>query len=351
MKSKISILKRADLTRPSHLSKSAQNDKSDSNLPEISHVIVSNVRKSIAGEELRNIRLQNDYTLNFEESIIPTQSTTEKLPNHKSSSLMRIEAATLFVSQRLLALNLQLSPTQNHTPMDGNCLIHSLMDQMTYDEQYSAFNTHHLTLRAMIVNSLKTLPSNRNLEWPISNNPIDGNRETWSEKMRQSGVFCDDIFLQVASNFLNRTLILVPVFAEEGHNERGEIIKSPAIDLGFEPFYILYYSEIRFEVGHFQSIRPNSHSQPTQMKEIPETIEEISPPIYQSSILSKKSIESTQVIQSSQMSEDSTQLVDSSQLSVKSKPVKKTRSKNKRELSYLDNSCILPDCKRTRNRK
>ena len=38
------------------------------------------------------------------------------------------------------------------------------------------------------------------------------------------------------------------------------------------------------------------------MKEIPETIEEISPPIYQSSILSKKSIESTQVIQSSQMS-------------------------------------------------
>ena len=86
------------------------------------------------------------------------------------------------------------------------------------------------------------------------------------------------------NNFLNRTLILVPVFAEEGHNERGEIIKSPAIDLGFEPFYILYYSEIRFEVGHFQSIRPNSHSQPTQMKEIPETIEEISPPIYQSSI-------------------------------------------------------------------
>ena len=169
--------------------------------------------------------------------------------------------------------------------------------------------------------------------------------------MRQSGVFCDDIFLQVASNFLNRTLVLVPAFAEEGHNERGEIIKSPAIDLGFEPFYILYYSEIRFEVGHFQSIRPNSHSQPTQMKEIPETIKEISPPIYQSSILSKKSIESTQVIQSSQMSEDSTQLVDPSQLSVKSKLVKKTRSKNKRELSYLDNSCILPDCKRTRNRK
>ena len=69
------------------------------------------------------MRLENDFTLNFEESIIPIQSTAEKLPNHKKSSLMRIEAATLFVLQRLLALNLQLSPTQNHTPMDGNCLI------------------------------------------------------------------------------------------------------------------------------------------------------------------------------------------------------------------------------------
>ena len=171
------------------------------------------------------------------------------------------------------------------------------------------------------------------------------------KRMKQSGVFCDDIFLQVASNFLNRTLILVPVFAEEGHNEKGEIIKKPAIDLGYEPFYILYYSEIRFEVGHFQSIRPNKHGQTTQMNEIPEIIEEVSLPIDQSSMLSKKSMESTQVIHSSQLSEDSTQLFESRQVSVKSKVVKKTRSKNKRELSYIDNSCILPDCKRTRNRK
>ena len=58
--------------------------------------------------------------------------------------------------------------------------------------------------------------------------------------MRQSGVFCDDIFLQVASNFLNRTLILVPVFGEERHNARGEIRKSPAIDLSYQPFYTFH---------------------------------------------------------------------------------------------------------------
>ena len=63
------------------------------------------------------------------------------------------------------------------------------------------------------------------------------------------------------------------------------------------------------------------------MNEIPEMIEEISLPIYQSSMLSKKSMESTQVINSSQLSEDSTQLFESSQVSVKSKVVKKTRSK------------------------
>ena len=87
------------------------------------------------------------------------------------------------------------------------------------------------------------------------------------------------------------------------------------------------------------------------MNEIPDRIEEIETPIYQSSMLSKKSIESTQVIQPSQLSDDSTQLFESSQLSNQSKVVRKTRYKKKRELSYLDNFCILPDCKRTRYKK
>ena len=96
-------------------------------------------------------------------------------------------------------------------------------------------------------------------------------------------------------------------------------------------------------------VRP-SQTQGNQMNDIPDRIEVIQTPIYQSSMLSKKSIESTQMIQSSQLSEDSTQLFESSQLSNQSKLVRKTRSKNKRELSYLDNSCILLDCKRTRHK-
>ena len=133
------------------------------------------------------------------------------------------------------------------TSLERFCeIIDTLMDQMTDDDRESGFKTDHLTLRVMIVNSLKTVPSNKSLEWPISDNPEDGNRETWSAKMRQSGVFCDDIVLQVASNFLDRTLILVPVFGEEGHNARGEVRKSPAIDMGYQPFYILYYSELKF---------------------------------------------------------------------------------------------------------
>ena len=161
---------------------SEENDQNFTNVSK--NLEISNVRKSIAGDELRNVRLENDFTLNFEESIIPNQSNHEpvKIPQRSksvksSNQKMRIEAATLFVSQRLLSLNLQLSPTQPSTPMDGNCFIHALIDQMSYDQQYSAFKTDHLTLRIMIVNSLKTLPSNRNLEWPISDNQDDGNRE------------------------------------------------------------------------------------------------------------------------------------------------------------------------------
>ena len=94
------------------------------------------------------------------------------------------------------------------------------------------------------------------------------------------------------------------------------------VDLGFEPFYILYYHENRFEVGHFQSLRPN-HS--NQMNDVPEMIEEIAAPRYQSSMISKKSIENTETIQSSQLSEESTQLIPSSQLSDDSKATKKSK--------------------------
>ena len=38
----------------------------------------------------------------------------------------------------------------------------------------------------------------------------------------------------------------------------GFIVKNPDAPSNYEPFYMLYFSEIKFGVGHFQSIRPKT---------------------------------------------------------------------------------------------
>ena len=64
-------------------------------------------------------------------------------------------------------------------------------------------------------------------------------------------------------------VIFIPVFEDEGHNERGEIRKNPAVDLGFEPFYIWTYVSKKL---NFKS-KTSNHS--NQMNDVPEMIEEI----------------------------------------------------------------------------
>ena len=64
------------------------------------------------------------------------------------------------------------------TSLERFCeIIHTLMDQMTYDDQESGFKTDHLTLRVMIVNSLKTVPSNKR-RWK-QGNLVSKNEAKW----------------------------------------------------------------------------------------------------------------------------------------------------------------------------
>ena len=39
-----------------------------------------------------------------------------------------------------------------------------------------------------------------------------GSKEEWKRKMKQNTIFCDEIFIQLASNMLKRIIILIPVF-------------------------------------------------------------------------------------------------------------------------------------------
>ena len=80
---------------------------------------------------------------------------------------MFISDADLFVNDRLVQTNFQLSPTQEDTPGDGNCFVHNLLDQMIYDKILKTYKATPASLRISVVNSLNTFMKRRKIEWQI----------------------------------------------------------------------------------------------------------------------------------------------------------------------------------------
>ena len=76
----------------------------------------------------------------------------------------------------------------------------------------------------------------------------------WLDNMKKDGTWCDEIFIHLAANFLKKEIILLPIYARDGHGTSGKIIISPLEKIG-NPFYFLYYKNI-----HFQSIIPTNTS-------------------------------------------------------------------------------------------
>ena len=81
-----------------------------------------------------------------------------------------------------------------------------------------------------------------------SNTEVDV--QEWICKMMQNGYWCDHAFLQLASNYLNKDFVILPINPEDGHNGTDRIVINAKSSIG-EPFYFLHYSN-----RHFQSIRP-----------------------------------------------------------------------------------------------
>ena len=74
----------------------------------------------------------------------------------------------------------------------------------------------------------------------------------WIGKMMQNGHWCDHVFLQLASNYLNKDLVILPINPEDGHNGTDRIVIKAKSSIG-DPFYFLHYSS---NILHLQSIRP-----------------------------------------------------------------------------------------------
>ena len=70
------------------------------------------------------------------------------------------------------------------------------------------------------------------------------------------GCYCDHVFIQLASLFLNKKIIIIPVLG------KTQIEISPQNGLQtaiMESYYVLYYSEAQFHTPHYQSIRPKNY--------------------------------------------------------------------------------------------
>ena len=120
-------------------------------------------RKSIEGEELRNMREENKINSILNEEInksttaspIPTSNPiiTDDLQTEKYS----IEEGMFFVIERLKEINFELSESQPDTEKDGNCAIWVLLDQMSYDFKWksTAKSSNVASMRKQIISSLK----------------------------------------------------------------------------------------------------------------------------------------------------------------------------------------------------
>ena len=74
--------------------------------------------------------------------------------------------------------------------------------------------------------------------------------EKWMQKMKLTGSWCDEPFIQLTSYHFKRNIIIIPIIKEHGNNGTGRIVFKARQSTG-SPFYLLnYYNE------HFQSIIP-----------------------------------------------------------------------------------------------
>ena len=97
------------------------------------------------------------------------------------------------------------------TPGDGSCLAHALVDQMTRDPLLSLNRLDHHELRKYVVNSLPQMISSGLITFDFVFETQFGTPEQWMEQALVPNSYLDFIFLEVASNVLNRRIRLLHV--------------------------------------------------------------------------------------------------------------------------------------------
>ena len=97
------------------------------------------------------------------------------------------------------------------TPGDGSCLAHALVDQMTHDPLLSLNRLDHHQLRKYVVNSLPQMITSGVITFDFDFETQFGTPTQWMEQALVPNSYLDFIFLEVASNVLNRRIRVLHV--------------------------------------------------------------------------------------------------------------------------------------------
>ena len=233
-----------------------------------------NLQKELIGNQVSTIkkdftRPKDNYDITALQKEVGHISTTEVRSEKPTCDFKKpkdnYDIKALFLVVNLEKINFAISPSQKHTPRNGNGFIHALIDQMKYDPLLQHTNFTHTKLRQEIVQTLpKMIEKGLVQDWTLGQ-PLDlstgscqstpDSPDIWMTNMSKEGTSCDDIFIRLAELYLNRKIVVhsLPTSNEEDHLENGGDTEFSA----FEPLHVLITSTNEHK-KYYQSIRPKS---------------------------------------------------------------------------------------------
>ena len=189
---------------------------------------INSNRNSLTADALRQFRkhLPSSAFDNTTTTKRNSPSKADKVLGSRFQTQMRLEFKIykfikLYFISLLIYILLHVRLMENNyeerelTPGDGSCLAHALIDQMTLDPILSLTRIDHHQFRKLVVNSLPQMIRNGNIEWHFNIETQYGIPTHWMNQALVPNSYLDHIFLELASNVLNRRIRVLHVIG--GH--------------------------------------------------------------------------------------------------------------------------------------
>ena len=234
-------------------------EDSESSLSELAVAITATSVAAAILSKSKKIYRNIDVSLNKDSSNkdnSPIVISDLSKSGQQTGGLLQLQEGWKKAEQRLSKTGFFFSLTQPITPSDGNCMFHSLADQLVRLDPGTPYNCHKSVRSAVVLNLLEQLETER-IIWINEDEPI----EDWLDRMREFGEFRDEYCLQIFSNLIGRNILYIPVFEISAHIcKQYCLIRSDNRVPYSAPLTLLWFEETFFQSGHYQSISPTDSS-------------------------------------------------------------------------------------------